>query len=580
MLPYRALFEGAGDPVLAADPQTGELLFANTRFFEATHYRESDAGRLRLGRLLVHPLREGPELLAWLEGSRVVRDNEAYLRRRRGDPLPVSLTSSRVELPDGRSVLQVVLRDASRERRAFAELRQARDTLAALNLASAHLMVQTDEDSILGVIARELLKLGFHSGVLSATRTPSGPRPLFRYVFTSFTPALQRAAERLLGKPLGELQIDPDQAPLVRRVVETGRTLHTNQARVATRELFGGLEEAQLERMARLLGLKHLILAPLLFGGGISAILAAATPRLRRQDPEAVDAFAAQASIALEKARLFAELRRQQARLESEVARRTRELTLAVQALQDADRRKDNFLANVSHELRTPLVTVLGYTDLLVSGKLGELAPRQSQALSVASASAKRLRGFIEELLEYSRYELTKEKLECAPFDVAEVLAQAIAALAPRFAERGVRVRVRIGPGTPQVCGDKGRILQVVTNLLQNAERACPSNGRVRVAAARVRPGRLGVAVADNGSGISEEHIHRIFDRLYRIGDTATPGGKGAGLGLGLAIAKSIVEAHGGEITVRSRVARGTSFRFSLPIAEAMPSGGEPPSSG
>lgn len=567
-LPFRDLLEKAGDPILVADSSAGSVLFANSSFFRTAGYQENELNQLRLNRLLAHPLHEGRGLLAWLNSSPVVRDNEAYLRCRSGDTLPISLTSSGIELSSVGRVLQILLRDTTRERRALSELNQARDTLAALNLAGAHLMLESEEESILGVIARELLKLGFHSAVLRAARDSRGSSPFFQFAFTSFRPSVQRAAERLLGRAISDLKIDPAQTTLVRQVTESRRTLNTDQLRLVTHELFGSLEDTQFERLARLLGLKHVILAPLVFGDGASGILVAGANHPRQQDTEAVDAFAAQASIALEKARLFAEIRRQQARLESEVGRRTRDLTHAVEALQEADRRKDNFLANVSHELRTPLVTVLGYTGLLVSGKLGELASRQKQVMTVISASAKRLYGFIEELLDYSKYELTKEKLTRAPFAVAEVLWQAVVAVAPRFAERGLRVRVRVGRGTPMAFGDKGRILQVVTNLLANAEHACADQGRIRVAAARLRLGWLAVSVADNGSGIPPEHLPRIFDRLYQVDDTPARRDKNAGLGLGLAIAKSIVHAHGGEISVSSRLARGTVFRFSLPTAE------------
>jgi signal transduction histidine kinase len=570
-LSFRALTEGAGDPILVATPATGAVLFANTSFLECSGYARSEVPRLRLGKLLSHPLHEGRALLSWLRGHPLVQDNEAYLRCRNGETLPVSLTSARVGRPAARGLLQVTLRDTTRERIVLRELRQARDTLAALNLAGAHLMLETEEEGILGVIARELLKLGFHSAVLWWASGSPTPDPLLRFAFTSFSPSLQRAVERLLGHALSDLRIDPARTSLVRQVIESRRTLNTDRLRMVARELFGPLGESQFERLARLLGLRHLVLAPLVTGTGASGILVTGATRPRQRDPEAVDAFAAQASIALEKARLISELRRQQARLESEVGRRTRDLTLAVEALQEADRRKDNFLANVSHELRTPLVTVLGYTDLLVSGKLGALDPRQAQALVVTSASAKRLRGFIDELLDYSRHELTKDRLARAPFAVADVLWQAVVALAPRFAERGLRVRVRVSRGIPQVFGDKGRILQVMTNLLANAEHACSEGGRIRVAAARSRPGWLALAVADNGSGISQEHLQHIFDRLYQAGDASAQRDKSTGLGLGLAIARAIIEAHGGEISVRSRVARGTVFRFSLPTADPEP---------
>jgi signal transduction histidine kinase len=464
----------------------------------------------------------------------------------------------------------------TRERRALAELRQAKETLAALGLAGAHLMVETDQRAVYGVICRELLRLGFHSAVLEAEHGQGPPHPPFRYAYTSFGPQLQRATERLLGRSLAALRLDPATSPLLRRVLEHGRLVHTERAPAAARQLFGGATEAQVHRLFRLLGLRQVVLAPLRYDQGVSGILVVAAPRLRKGDPEAIDAFALQASIALEKARLFAELREQQAVLESEVDRRTRELTLAVRALQELDRRKDNFLANVSHELRTPLVTVLGYADLLLSEKIGELTSRQRECLRTVAGSARRLRSFIEELLEFSRHELTKEALAFAALDVADLLRQAARSLAPRYHERGVSLRFRVARGTPQAWADRGRLLQVLTNLLANAERACDQGGSVRLAAARVRPGRIEVAVTDDGSGIAPEHLERIFDRLYQVGDATRPREEGQGLGLGLTIAKAIVEAHGGTIAVRSRPGHGTRFCFSIPTVESLGEGAVP----
>ncbi|MFL5263162.1 MAG: sensor histidine kinase, partial [Anaeromyxobacteraceae bacterium] len=203
-----------------------------------------------------------------------------------------------------------------------------------------------------------------------------------------------------------------------------------------------------------------------------------------------------------------------------------------------------------------------------LSEKLGELGPKQRESLRIAGASARRLRSFIDELLEFSRYELTREKLQLGAFDVEELARQAVVAIAPRFGERGLRVRVRVARHTPPVFGDRGRVLQVLMNLLSNAERYCGEGGLVRIAAAPAADGRVAISVSDDGQGISPEHLERIFDRLYQVGDAVKEREKGAGLGLGLAIVKSIVEAHGGHIAARSRLGRGTRFRFTLPMAQ------------
>jgi signal transduction histidine kinase len=188
----------------------------------------------------------------------------------------------------------------------------------------------------------------------------------------------------------------------------------------------------------------------------------------------------------------------------------------------------------------------------------------------VIGSSGRRLKGFIDELLDLSRHELTRDRLSLTAFPVQDLLSQAAVALAPRFAERGVRLRLRAAPRLPALWADRERVLQVLVNLLANAERHAPPGSPVRLAAARGRAGSLEVSVTDRGPGIPDVHLARIFDRLYQVRDATHPRGPDAGLGLGLTIARSIVEAHGGRIAVRSMVGRGTSFRFSLPTVERL----------
>jgi signal transduction histidine kinase len=540
---------GAAHRVASCEPRLARLLGAR-----AMHEVFLPVGTARAG-------------LGWLRIVRPGRPDRGALRTYRA---LARQALGRLEAEALRAALLArsldAARDVTREQRARADLAQAKETLAALNLAGTHLMEETDPAVILGVIARELVGLGFQSAVLVAEPSPDGPRPPYRFAHTSFAPALQRATERVVGRALADIRIDPRTAPLVARVLREGRTTYTARAREAARQLFSA-SEPQVRRLARLMGLRHVVVAPLRSRDRIDGLLVVAAARLRRSDPEGIDAFALQASIALEKARLFAALRSHEAQLESEVERRTQELRRAVAALEDLDRRKDNFLANVSHELRTPLVTVLGYTDLLLSEKLGELSTKQRDCLKVAASSGRRLKSFIDELLEFSRYELTRDRVAFDAFDLRELVQQAVLSMAPRFVERGLLLRARVARGTPAVHGDRGRVLQVLVNLLSNAERHCEAGGHVRIAAARGAEGRVELSVSDDGLGIPPEHLERIFDRLYQVGDVVKQREKGAGLGLGLAIVKGIVEAHGGSIAVRSRVGHGTSFRFSLPAA-------------
>jgi signal transduction histidine kinase/PAS domain-containing protein len=571
---YKAYLDNAGDAVLVASPETGRILEANARAAALAGCRPPDLRRLTVGKLLSRPGPPGKRGPGDLGAEEVVRDEELLFRPVSGTPLPVSVTATRIGIGEA-PVLHLVIRDLTRERGTLAALAQAKESLAALALAGARLQEETEPARILEVIAGELARLGYRASILMArpfAGAADGTGPL-AIAHHSYSGDLLRIVERILGKPLAEVAFDPAASPPLRQVLATGRTVYADRPGELLRGLVAGRADVSrpaLARVARVLGLGHTVLAPLKPGGSVAGVLVVGAPQFQAGDTEAIDAFAHQASIALEKARLWAEVRTHTQRLESEVERRTRELTLAVRALQELDRRKDNFLANVSHELRTPLVTMLGYNQLLLSEKMGKLDPRQKEALETSLSSGRRLKQFIEELLDFSRFELTRERMRCEALDIREPIALALAAMAPRTFERNLKLRARVSRRTPLAFGDRERLVQVLTNLMQNAERYCTEGGRIRVAAASGPRGEVLVSVSDDGAGIAPEHLDRIFDRLYQVGDAGTERAKGAGLGIGLNIVKSLVDAHGGAIRVSSRPGHGTRFRIALPAANAV----------
>ncbi|TMA23864.1 MAG: HAMP domain-containing histidine kinase [Deltaproteobacteria bacterium] len=455
--------------------------------------------------------------------------------------------------------------------RVVQDLQRARQNHALLAAASARLRREIVLGDVLRAIADELRKIGFESAMLLAE-----PEGLVIAHLSHRGPKPQEALKLLGIKRLSELRdfpADPGRSALLASLLATPEPVVEVSAQTLLRALLPRRVGKKVRtELAETLGLDNLLAAPLRGGGDapLGILLAASLPG-HEPDLGIVAAFALQASLALERVRMREKVREQALVIERAVEGRTRALRETNERLRDADRRKDNFLANVSHELRSPLVTMLGYTDLLLAEKLGPVTDRQRQCWQIARSSGRRLRAFIEELLDFSRFELTRDSMNFQPFIAEDAIGHAVTALAPRFLERRISVRKKFARDLPAVLGDRERVIQVLTNLLMNAEKHCRDGGRIAVSA-EARPGFLQISVQDNGSGIAPEHLEKIFDRLYQVGDVKDARAlREAGLGLGLNIVKSIVEAHGGEVGVSSAIGKGSTFTFTLPIADARP---------
>jgi len=234
----------------------------------------------------------------------------------------------------------------------------------------------------------------------------------------------------------------------------------------------------------------------------------------------------------------------------------------AYEHLQAANQLKDEFLATLSHELRTPLNAILGYARMLRSGILKE--ERRDQALETLERNATTLTQMVEDVLDVSRITAGKIRLHIQPVDLATVLRDALATVVPAADAKGVRLESILEPYIGPVSGDPDRLQQVIWNLLSNAVKFTPRGGRVQMRLQRVNS-HIEVTVSDTGSGIREDFLPHLFER-FRQGDSGSTR-KHGGLGLGLAIARRIVELHGGRIHAFSPgEGQGSTFRIELPI--------------
>jgi two-component system phosphate regulon sensor histidine kinase PhoR len=228
--------------------------------------------------------------------------------------------------------------------------------------------------------------------------------------------------------------------------------------------------------------------------------------------------------------------------------------------IEEVERTQRDFVANVSHELRTPLTSISGYVELLLEE---EHDPERHGHLKVVERNTGRLLGLVSDLLFAARLQSGGFEVKRSPVDIGVIVQQAAAAARPHAEAASVALRVR-GDDAAMVDGEEDRLAQLLDNLISNAIKFTPAGGEVAVTLA-AQNRQVSIEVSDTGIGIREEDLSRLFMRFFR--SDATAAAAIPGTGLGLFIAKGIVEAHGGQIVVRSSVGKGTTFVVDLPAA-------------
>ncbi|MCB1514561.1 MAG: histidine kinase [Hyphomicrobiaceae bacterium] len=256
---------------------------------------------------------------------------------------------------------------------------------------------------------------------------------------------------------------------------------------------------------------------------------------------------------------------------ELEVA--SRELKAANEQLREADRLKDEFMSTVSHELRTPLTSIRSFSEILQDDP--EMPEEQRNAfLGIIVSESERLTRLINQVLDLAKIEAGRMQWHIKDIDIAANVHEATQALLPIFQRDGVELEVAPMPaGLPQVRADADRLIQVLINLISNAEKFCPKpGGKVKVSV-RLAGDMARVSVIDNGPGIPEADREAIFDKFYQVKDRHKGDGNplGTGTGLGLTISERIVSQFGGRIWVEPRGddRSGSEFTFTVPLAVA-----------
>jgi len=248
--------------------------------------------------------------------------------------------------------------------------------------------------------------------------------------------------------------------------------------------------------------------------------------------------------------------------LATNVNRMNDELRRLYRELETTSQHKSDFLANMSHELRTPLNAIIGFSQVLREGMFGEINAKQAEYLDDILSSGNHLLSLINDVLDLAKVEAGQVELQVAPFSLQDALERGVSMVREQATTEDVRVLLHTNGGLDVVSGDERRIRQVIFNLLSNAVKFTPAGGRVDVSATRVDD-EMRVSVADNGPGIAAEDLDRIFEEFQQ---TEAGASQREGTGLGLALSKRFVEMHGGRISCKSEVGKGSTFEFTLPV--------------
>lgn len=250
--------------------------------------------------------------------------------------------------------------------------------------------------------------------------------------------------------------------------------------------------------------------------------------------------------------------------LEALVSERTAELEHAISDAEQASEAKSTFLANVSHDLRTPLNSVIGFSDVLLSGMAGELTSEQSTQVRMINESGKFLLGMVSDLLDLSRFDAPGARATREQFDVAAVASAVVDGFRETSAEKGLTLRCEGCDSVIRMDSDPLLVEQVISNLLGNAVKFTSDGEIVLRLEVHDDERAVRIEIADTGPGIAKEELPYVFEAFRQYGQAASA--KPDGAGLGLAISLKIARLLGGTITAKSKLGRGSTFILRLPL--------------
>jgi signal transduction histidine kinase len=278
---------------------------------------------------------------------------------------------------------------------------------------------------------------------------------------------------------------------------------------------------------------------------------------LSDREKDLIQAFVDQAGIAIENASLYSELEE----INNEVIK-------ANEHLKELDKMKDEFVSIASHELRTPMTAIKGYLWMLTNGKHKiELDPQQQDYVERVKASAERLINLVNDMLDVSRIEGGRMEMNIVPGYIENVISGVIAEIMPKALEKKITLEFeKPKKQLPKVRIDENRIREVIINLIGNAIKFTETGGKITINA-KPQGKMVEISVTDTGRGMAKTDIPKLFQKFGRLEHSFALISETSGTGLGLYITKSLVDLHGGKIWVKSTLGKGSTFTFSLRVA-------------
>ncbi len=358
--------------------------------------------------------------------------------------------------------------------------------------------------------------------------------------------------------------------PIVPGTFDETLLIHGQPVLVPDMETLADQMNPDILGMCRQVGILSFVSVPLISHTEVLGFLGADKGQVRctQEDLHLLMTIASHVAVAIDNARTYQDLEALAAGLEQRVRERTQDLQTANNRLQELDHLKSSFVSIVSHELRTPMTSIKGLIENMMDGLTGELTERQTFYLSRVKHNIERLTRMINDLLDLSRIESGHMELETATVNIGNIAREVVELLQPMAEEQSLTFTTKIIDPIPLIQGDRDKLIQIFTNLTNNALKFTPPSGTVTVEVQYQADGYIHVCITDTGGGIHPDEQQMIFERFYRS-QSADPKNRGAGLGL--AITKSLVELHGGTLGVESQVGEGSRFFFTLPTQTSMP---------